>query len=288
MGAQTVPLFKEFIAPCDWRTVDFISDLHLHPHEGATFAAWQNYMQTIQKAQAAQAAQATLTDALFILGDLFESWVGDDVLADPSSFEAQCCAVLRATAQRLPVFFMQGNRDFLAGSAFVRYCGITPLTDPAVLVWGGQRILLSHGDALCLGDIDYQNFRVQARSSAWQQPFLAQPLETRRAQARSIRNQSKARKQSGAWYADVDSPAACQWLHAASASTLIHGHTHRPAEHTLANGLVRVVLSDWDCATGPPRAEVLRWSVDGTFVRLAQLRSQFGPHLIPSKLNGLR
>ena len=253
-----MPPFEEFVAPCDWRTVDFISDLHLHPHEGATFATWQNYMQQIQPTQA---------DALFILGDLFEVWVGDDALSEPGSFEAQCAAVLRATAQRLPVFFMPGNRDFLAGWAFVQHCGLTALCDPTVLAWADQRVLLSHGDALCLGDIDYQNFRLQARSSAWQQAFLSQPLDARRAQARSIRNQSEAHKQSGAEYADVDGPTACQWLHEASASTLIHGHTHRPAEHTLADGLLRVVLSDWDCAATPPRVQVLRWGADGGFAR---------------------
>lgn len=254
-----MPPLEELVAPCDWRAVDFIADLHLQPHEGATFAAWQRYLQHTQ------------ADALCILGDLFEVWVGDDALEEPGSFESQCCTLLHAAAQRLPVFFMPGNRDFLAGSAFAQRCGLTALSDPTVLVWAGQRILLSHGDALCLGDVDYQRFRVQARSLAWQQQFLAQPLGQRRAQARSIRSQSEARKQSGAWYADVDSPSACQWLRAAGASTLLHGHTHRPAEHSLADGLGRVVLSDWDCAATPPRAQVLRWHAGGGFERFCPL-----------------
>ena len=246
-----MPRFEELVAPSGWRTVEFISDLHLQASEPATVAAWQHYLQTTQ------------ADALFILGDLFEVWVGDDAMAEPGSFESEGCAALQAAAQRLPVYFMQGNRDFLAGVAFLAHCGITGLADPTVLVFGAQRIVLSHGDLLCLDDVDYQRFRVQARSSAWQQQFLAQPLATRRAQARGIRQQSEARKQSGVTYADVDGPAAIAWLQAARAQTLIHGHTHRPADHALAPGLQRVVLSDWDAAAQPPRAEILRLSASG-------------------------
>ena len=200
---------------------------------------------------------------MFILGDLFEVWVGDDALAEPGSFESQGCAHLQSAAQRLPVYFMHGNRDFLAGSVFLAHCGITGLADPTVLVFDGQRYVLSHGDLLCLDDVDYQRFRVQARSAEWQAQFLAQPLATRRAQARGIRQESEARKQSGVTYADVDGPAAIAWLQAADAHTLIHGHTHRPADHALAPGLRRVVLSDWDAAALPPRVETLRLSRAG-------------------------
>ncbi|MBV7429111.1 MULTISPECIES: UDP-2,3-diacylglucosamine diphosphatase [unclassified Acidovorax] len=247
----TVPRFEELAAPAHWRTVDFISDLHLQASEPATVAAWQDYL------------ASTEADALFILGDLFEVWVGDDAIGETGSFEAQGCTALRAASQRLPVYFMHGNRDFLAGPAFLAQCGITGLADPTVLVFDGQRFVLSHGDLLCLDDVDYQRFRVQARSAGWQQQFLAQPLATRRAQARGIRQESEARKQSGAIYADVDGPAAIAWLQAAQAHTLIHGHTHRPADHALAPGLRRVVLSDWDAAALPPRAEILRLSRAG-------------------------
>ncbi len=247
----TVPRFEELAAPSHWRTVDFLSDLHLQASEPATVAAWQNYLQT------------TPADALFILGDLFEVWVGDDAIGEPGSFEAEACAALQAAAQRMDVHFMHGNRDFLAGPAFLRHCGITGLADPTVLGFGGQRIVLSHGDLLCLEDVDYQRFRLQARSAQWQERFLAQPLAQRRAQARGIRAESEARKQSGAVYADVDGPAAIAWLQAAHATTLVHGHTHRPATHTLAPGLRRVVLSDWDTAAHPPRADVLRLTPQG-------------------------
>ncbi|WP_291474828.1 UDP-2,3-diacylglucosamine diphosphatase [Acidovorax sp.] len=247
----TVPRFEELAAPSHWRTVDFVSDLHLQASEPATVAAWQHYLQT------------TLADALFILGDLFEVWVGDDAISEPGSFEAQGCAALLAAVQRLPVYFMHGNRDFLAGPAFLAHCGITGLADPTVLVFGAQRIVLSHGDLLCLDDVDYQRFRVQARSARWQAQFLAQPLAARRAQARGIRQESEAHKQAAAVYADVDGPAAINWLTAAQAHTLIHGHTHQPANHALAPGLQRVVLSDWDAAAQPPRAEVLRLTAAG-------------------------
>ena len=247
----TVPLFEELAAPPHWRTVDFISDLHLQASEPATVAAFQHYV------------GSTPADAVFILGDLFEVWVGDDALREPGSFEAQGCALLRAATQRLPVYFMHGNRDFLAGPDFLAACGINGLADPTVLAFGGQRYVLSHGDLLCLDDVDYQRFRLQARSADWQQQFLAQPLATRRAQARGIRQESEAKKQSGASYADVDGPAAVAWLQAAGAHTLIHGHTHRPALHGLAPGLQRVVLSDWDAAALPRRLETLRLSSAG-------------------------
>lgn len=247
----TVPRFEELIAPSHWRTVDFISDLHLQASEPATVEAFQHYLQT------------TPADALFILGDLFEVWVGDDAIDEPGSFEAEGCAALFEASRRLPLYFMHGNRDFLAGPAFLQRTGMNGLADPTVLVFGGERIVLSHGDLLCLADVDYQRFRVQARSSAWQQAFLAQPLATRRAQARGIRQESENKKQSGATYADVDGPAATAWLQAAHANTLVHGHTHRPALHALAPGLVRVVLSDWDAAALPPRLETLRLSNTG-------------------------
>ena len=246
-----MPRFEELVAPSHWRTVDFLSDLHLQASEPDTLAAWHHYLQT------------TPADALFILGDLFEVWVGDDALDDPGSFESQACALLLAASRQRALFFLHGNRDFLIGPGFARHTGATLLHDPTVLVWQGQRLLLSHGDALCLDDVDYQRFRVQARSVQWQEHFLAQPLAQRRAQARGIRAESEARKQSGAVYADVDGPAAIAWLQAARATTLVHGHTHRPAEHPLAPDVRRVVLSDWDAAAQPPRADVLRLTPQG-------------------------
>jgi UDP-2,3-diacylglucosamine hydrolase len=111
--------------------------------------------------------------------------------------------------------------------------------------------------------VDYLRFRQQVRSAEWQQDFLARPLAERQAFARSLRQQSEARKKSGVSYADVDTPAARQWLAAAQARTLIHGHTHKPAAHDLGDGLSRVVLSDWDAQAPVPRADVLRLSASG-------------------------
>ena len=246
-----MPRCAQLTAAPHWRTVDFLSDLHLQASDRATFAAWQRYL-----------AQ-TPADAIFMLGDLFEVWVGDDALDEPGSFEAECAAVLHTAAQQRPLFFLPGNRDFLVGEAFLQRSGVTGLDDPTVLAFAGQRWLLSHGDALCLDDVAYQRFRSVARSAEWQQQFLAQPLATRRQQARAIRDQSEARKDAGAVYADLDSAATSDWLRSANAHALVHGHTHRPGVHQLTENLSRWVLSDWDAAAQPPRADILRLSANG-------------------------
>jgi len=243
--------FAELVAPAGWRTVDLISDLHLQASEPATFDAWQGYLQT------------TPADAIFILGDLFEVWVGDDAAAEPG-FEAQCAEVLRAAAQHRPVFFMHGNRDFLVGAAFAARCGLQLLDDPTVLVLHDRRWLLSHGDVLCLEDTEYLQFRAQVRAPSWQSAFLARPLAERRALARSMRTQSEDRKRSpGMVWADVDADAARAWLRQAGATTLVHGHTHRPGKHALGDGLERIVLSDWDVTAHPARAQLLCLSSAG-------------------------
>ncbi|MBC7434864.1 MAG: UDP-2,3-diacylglucosamine diphosphatase [Bdellovibrionales bacterium] len=267
MATAVLP-FAELHAPPDWRTVDFISDLHLHESEPATFTAWQEYL------------ESTPADAVFVLGDLFEVWVGDDA-ADADTFAGLCAQTLKAAAKRRKIFFMHGNRDFLVGRGFLASLGVTLLDDPTVFVsagmssflplWeragagadAGQRWLLTHGDSLCLDDVDYLAFRAQVRSAEWQAAFLAKPLATRRDIARGLREQSEARKRTGVSYADVDSSAARDWLQHAQAATLIHGHTHKPADHDLGAGLRRIVLSDWDAAATPPRAQVLRLTAGG-------------------------
>ena len=243
--------FPEIVAPPAWRTVDLISDLHLQASEPATVEAWQGYLET------------TPADAVFILGDLFEVWVGDDAAALPG-FEARCADVLQAASARRPVYFMHGNRDFLLGADFAARCGMTLIADPTVLVLHGERWLLSHGDALCLEDRDYLRFRAQVRQPEWQQALLARPLEERRTLARSVRAQSEDRKRSPDMvWADVDADAARDWLRQAGATCLVHGHTHRPAIHDLGQGLKRIVLSDWDAAAHPPRAQLLCLSSAG-------------------------
>lgn len=241
----------ELPAPPAWQVLDFISDLHLEAGEHDTFDCWRRYLDD------------TPADALFILGDLFEVWVGDDAAEGPG-FEADCAELLRAAAARRPLFFLHGNRDFLLGAAFAKRTGMRLLPDPTVLDWHGQRWLLSHGDLLCLADTDYLAFRSVVRTDAWQRDFLARPLEERRAVARSIRTQSTARKADPrAVWADVDDSAARGWLRDNGAHVLIHGHTHRPADHDLGEGLHRVVLSDWHAGAAPPRAQVLRLAATG-------------------------
>jgi len=239
-----VPPIAELQAPAAWRSADFISDLHLQAGEPGTFEAWRRYM------------RETPADAVFILGDLFDVWVGDDAAGEPG-FAADCAAVLQATAGRLAVFFMHGNRDFLVGDGFLQACRTTLLPDPTVLGFGGRRWLLTHGDALCLADTDYMRFREQVRTASWQREFLAKPLEQRKAVAKGLREQSEARKRLGAQYPDVDSAAAAAWLDAADAQVLIHGHTHQPAEHRLGERQ-RIVLSDWEAQSRPPRLQALR------------------------------
>lgn len=261
----TIPsAWPVLVAPAHWRRLDFISDLHLQASEPATFKAWQQYL------------NGTTADAVFILGDLFEVWVGDDVAivqaGHSPGFEAQCQQLLAAASQRMAVFFMHGNRDFLLGDTFASACGMTLLADPTVLAFDGERWLMSHGDELCLGDIDYQQFRATVRTAAWRDAFLGKPLAERRKIARDLRAQSESRKICGATYADVDTTAALQWLKAAQATTLIHGHTHRPADHLLepTDGAPkqRLVLSDWDAGAAPARMEVLQLSIGAAPVRL--------------------
>ena len=254
----SVPPFAELQALQHWRTVDFISDLHLCESEPATFDAWQRYM------------GSTNADAIFILGDLFEVWVGDDSIRSDLSpqstdlnFEERCTLVLRATGKRLNLFFMHGNRDFLVGEKMMAACNATLLDDPTVLSFQLQRYLLTHGDKLCLADTQYLAFRDIVRQPAWQQAQLAKSLAERQAIGRHMRLESQKNQQQLLEYADVDHAAAIAWLQASNAKTMIHGHTHKPANHDLGNGFERVVMTDWDLKATPSRAEVLQLSTTG-------------------------
>jgi UDP-2,3-diacylglucosamine hydrolase len=227
-----------------------------------------------------------------LLGDIFEAWVGDDMADGPSGhaaepaarFEHDISLALRQAARQRWIGFMRGNRDFLVGARWLAQVGLHALHDPTLLVFGPRRVLLSHGDRLCLDDSDYQRFRTQVRSPPWQDAFLARPLAERLALARQMRQASQARHQAIARtagpntstagsdplagrYADVDPNAARAWLQETNATTLLHGHTHRPGRHLLASApveLERLVLSDWDLDHAvPPRAEVLRLDADG-------------------------
>jgi UDP-2,3-diacylglucosamine hydrolase len=242
----------ELAAPPEWRRIDILSDLHLQDDTPRTFEAFAAHL------------LRTPADAVLLLGDIFEAWVGDDACAEPG-FEQRAAELLKAAAQQRWIGFMAGNRDFLVGPAFLAATGLHGLADPVAITAFGQRLLFTHGDAWCLADTDYLAFRAQVRQPAWQQAFLSRPLAERRAVARGMREASMARASTMAVesWADVDEQRARDELAASRAQHLVHGHTHRPALHDLHAGHQRWVLSDWDLDHGSARAEVLAWTADG-------------------------
>ena len=246
-------MFWEMSAPPSWSAIDFISDLHLSSSAPKTFSVFSQHM------------RHTSADAVFILGDLFDLWLGDD--SRDGAFEIQCVEVLTEAASRRAVAFMPGNRDFLVGSQLLKACGVMALPDPTVLQAFGERFLLAHGDALCLNDLPYQEFRKTVRSEAWQREFLSKPLAQRRSLGGRMRSESESRKlkQTPADWIDISTACAVRWMHEAGTPTLVHGHTHQPATETMAPGYCRWVLSDWDADSEKhaPRAEVLRLQQSG-------------------------
>lgn len=236
-------------APAQWQQVDLLSDLHLGPDTPGTLARLQQHL------------TETPAQAVVMLGDFFEVWVGDDARHEP--FEAGVTQMLRSASHRLELFFMPGNRDFLVGAELLTDAGMTGLPDPTVLDAFGQRWLLAHGDAQCLADEAYRAWRATSRSAAWQADFLSKPLADRQAFGRQARAQSRASQAAQLMATDLDAEACQALLREAGAATLIHGHTHRPAEHDLGGGLKRVVLSDWDTDATPPRGDVIRLSDAG-------------------------
>lgn len=233
-----------------WQTIDFISDLHLQVAEPATAKAWFDYMASTEGIQA---------DAIFILGDWFEVWVGDD---DTDPFAALCAAVMRQRSKRSELFIMHGNRDFLMGADLAERSGATLLADPTQLDFNGTSYLLTHGDALCTDDTPYMRFRELVRAPEWQAEFLAKPLAERKNIARQIRSKSQAQHDLATSYIDVNEVLALEWLNTHGCDVMIHGHTHKPATHKLGSG-ARHVLSDWDAKAAPPRLEVFRLTFDG-------------------------
>lgn len=215
----------------------FISDLHL---DGERQQITDLFLQFLQ-------GEARQADALYILGDLFESWIGDD---DDAPLAQQVQDALAAlTGSGVKAYFMAGNRDFLVGAPFAARTGVGLLVDPTVIDLGGVPTLLMHGDTLCTDDVAYQAFRAQVRNPAWQQAFLAQPLAQRRAFAAQAREQSRLHTGSTmAQIMDVTDTAVHEALRASGAQRLIHGHTHRPGRHRVDLGgrpAERIVLGDW-------------------------------------------
>jgi UDP-2,3-diacylglucosamine hydrolase len=209
-------------------------------------------------------------DALFVLGDLFEVWIGDDLDTSVATDQdaQRVLSALKAASARVALHFMAGNRDFLLSEELLTSHGVRTLADPCVLNAFGQRVLLSHGDGLCLDDVDYQQFRRQVRSPAWQAAFLARPRSERAALARQMRDASQATQAAMVTWADAHADHTRALMAQANTDILVHGHTHRPATHQPAvvgasAATTRHVLSDWDVDAQPARAELLMWSAQG-------------------------
>lgn len=236
-------------------TTLFVSDLHLDASRPQVTALFLAFLRD----------EASQAEALYILGDLFEAWVGDDMAGEPAdSVRVGLKALVDAG---VPVFLMRGNRDFLFGPRFAEQTGAQLLPDPAVVLLDGEPTLLMHGDLLCIDDHAYQSFRQQVRSVDWQEKFLAQPLPARLAfaeQARAAsRKHQEGMKGDGTLetIADVNPDAVRETLERYGITRLIHGHTHRPAIHSLDLGDgrgQRIVLGDWYT-----QGSALRASADG-------------------------
>ncbi len=228
----------------------FISDLHLCPSHPRVTELFFRFTQNI----------ATKAEALYILGDLFEYWIGDDNLIDP--FNAGIADALNKVSNNgVKIFLMHGNRDFLLGEKFASACGATLLADPLLIDLYGTPTLLTHGDALCTDDIEYQTFRKQVRDIKYQQAFLAKPLAERIALVEKMRTESTQKKQIKSMeIMDATEVAVFDLLRQHHYPQLIHGHTHRPAKHEhVVDGkkCVRWVLKDWGESGGYLRCDLL-------------------------------
>lgn len=214
----------------------FISDLHLDETRPDITAALKEFL-------TAHLGQA---DELYLLGDLFEAWIGDDHRTDLSESVAQDLSKFSNAGAKL--FFIHGNRDFLIGEDFARRCQAKILPEQSVIQTPVGPLLILHGDSLCVDDSDYQEFRTMVRAPQWQTQFLSQPLAQRQAFAEQARAQSAAATAGKAIeIMDVNEDAVILSLEQAGTIRMLHGHTHRPAIHELANsGSQRIVLGDWD------------------------------------------
>lgn len=231
-------------------TTLFISDLHLETDRPDIGNQFFEFMET----------EARQAEALYILGDLFDAWVGDD---DPNAhFAAVKAAIRELVDSGVPVYFMHGNRDFMVGEDFAKETGATLLPDPVAVDLYGKHVLLSHGDALCTDDVEYQKIRVMTRTPEWQAMMRQKPLEERLLLARAAREESKARGQSlDMEIMDVNQDAVKRTILDYGIDILLHGHTHRPDIHFVEledRVAKRIVLGDWY-----DQGSVLRWDEHG-------------------------
>jgi len=247
------------------RPLFFVSDLHLSEAIPKTVAAFEHFI----------AVTADHADSVFILGDLFEFWIGDDVLDasvdnERARFARRMAALLHTLGERgIALYVMQGNRDFLLGAGFMKAAGAMLLPDPFVIKAFGARIVLAHGDALCTADPAYQRFRRFARNRFAQRVFLSLPLKTRLAIAERMRSTSEdGRMRPASAKYDVTLEAVDRLFRGSGTPVMIHGHTHLPARHEDGDR-VRWVLPDWDLDHGEPRGGYLR--IDESGIRVLPL-----------------
>ncbi len=218
------------------KPVLFISDLHLDPKRPQIIGLFLQFLQ-----QAAREAEA-----VYILGDLFEAWIGDDAV---NGDEPPLAAMRALTQAGVPLYVMRGNRDFLLGDRFEALTGATLLPDPTVIDLHGEPTLLMHGDTLCIDDKGYQQFRAMVHNPQWQQMFLAKPIPERLEMAKAARQESTSRNASlDEYLMDVNQGAVEAAMREHKVRRLIHGHTHRPAIHDFqldGQNVQRIVLGDW-------------------------------------------
>ena len=231
-------------------TILFISDLHLEADRPDIADQFLRFLET----------DALNADALYILGDLFERWVGDD---DPNEHYTWIKQGLRKlTRKDIPVFFMHGNRDFMIGDAFAKETGVEILADPHIVDIHGERVLLSHGDAYCTDDAEYQAVRLMTRDPQWQSMMLSKPLEERIAFAEQARADSQMHGENiSEAIVDVNQAAIESAFREGGVNLMLHGHTHRPKVHELeidGQPARRIVLGDWY-----DHGSVVRWDEDG-------------------------
>jgi UDP-2,3-diacylglucosamine hydrolase len=236
----------------------FISDLHLHESRPQITRAFFQFLET----------QAINADALYILGDFFDAWIGDD---DDSELAQDIASGLhKLKEQGVAIYFMHGNRDFLLGENYASRAGMTIIPEGTVINLYGTLTLLVHGDALCTSDVEYQQCRQMVRSAPWQQQILAQPLAARRALAAQLREKSQSMNSLKAEdIMDVTEAEVVTQLQQANVHRMIHGHTHRPARHSLQvnnQPAERIVLGDWHdwawCIKATPETITLEhWAI---------------------------
>lgn len=215
-------------------TTLFIADLHLSKEQPETLRLFLSFLQ----------GPAARADALYILGDLFEAWLGDDLVLP--EYQSTVDALRQLTASGVTVYVMHGNRDFLLGEKFAATTGCTLLNDPTVIDLYGTPTLLMHGDLLCSDDLAYQQLRTQLRDEKWIAQFLTRTPQERIAIAQKLREQSKAETSYKAEaIMDVNAITVSDYMQQYGVTRLIHGHTHHPAVHEHGVGKTRYVLGDW-------------------------------------------